>query len=111
MDNFANYTLVGIYNMGSFSLDIATYSYWEDYIPLTLLAKTSSTINPTYSLDFIQFNVDYPASETIVSSNVYTANQLLKTYVYFSELTKPTMTTSDLSRSLSSIHRQKSFTR
>ncbi len=103
LENFANYTLFGLYNFGAFTLDIATYSYWEDYIPLTLLAKNSGTENPTYSLDFIQFNVDYPASETIVSSNVSTANELLKTYVYFSELTKPTITTSDLSRSLSNL--------
>lgn len=100
VENYANYTLFGVYNLGSFALDIATYAYWEDYIPLTLLAKNSGTVNPTYSLDFIQFNVDYPASESIVSSNVSTVNEMVKTYVYFSELTKPSLTTSDLSRSL-----------
>ena len=103
LDNYANYTLFGVYNLGSFALDVATYSYWEDYIPLTLLAKTSGTANPTYSLDFIQFNVDYPASESIVSSNVSTINEMVKTYVYFSELTKPSLTTSDLSRTLSNL--------
>ena len=100
LENYANYTLFGVYNLGSFALDIATYSYWEDYIPLTLLAKNSGTANPTYSLDFIQFNVDYPASESIVSSNVSTVNEMVKTYAYFSQLTKPSLTTSDLSRTL-----------
>jgi hypothetical protein len=100
LENYANYTLFGVYNLGSFALDIATYSYWEDYIPLTLLAKNSGIANTNYSLDFIQFNVDYPASESIVSSNVSTVNEMVKTYVYFSELTKPLLTTSDLSRSL-----------
>jgi hypothetical protein len=97
LDNYANYTLFGVYNLGSFALDIATYSYWEDYIPLTLLAKNSNIANINYSLDFIQFNVDYPASESIASSNVSTVNEMVKTYVYFSELTKPLLTTSDLS--------------
>ena len=104
LDNYANYTLFGVYNLGSFALDIATYAYWEDYIPLTLLAKNSGIVNPTYSLDFIQFNVDYPASELIASSNVSTVNEMVKTYAYFSELTKPSLTTSDLSsRSLSNL--------
>ena len=97
LDNYANYTLFGVYNLGSFALDIATYSYWEDYIPLTLLAKNSNIANINYSLDFIQFNVDYPASESIVSSNVSTVNEMVKTYACFSELTKPSLTTSDLS--------------
>ncbi len=100
LENYANYTLFAVYNLGSFALDIATYAYWEDYIPLTLLAKNSGTANPTYSLDFIQFNVDYPAAESIVSSNVSTINEMVRTYAYFSELTKPSLTTSDLSRSL-----------
>jgi len=100
LDNYANYTLFGVYNLGSFALDIATFSYWEDYIPLTLLAKNSNSANINYSLDFIQFNVDYPASESIVSSNVSTVNEMVKTYAYFSELTKPSLTTSDLSRTL-----------
>jgi hypothetical protein len=103
LENYANYTLFGVYNLGSFALDIATYSYWEDYIPLTLLAKTSGIANPTYSLDFIQFNADYPASESIVSSNVSTINEMVKTYAYFSELTKPALKTSDLSRTLSNL--------
>jgi len=100
LDNYANYTLFGVYNLGSFALDIATFSYWEDYIPLTLLAKNSNIANINYSLDFIQFNVDYPASESIVSSNVSTVNEMVKTYAYFSQLTKPSLTTSDLSRTL-----------
>jgi hypothetical protein len=100
LDNYANYTLFGVYNLGSFALDIATSSYWEDYVPLTLLAKNSNAANINYSLDFIQFNVDYPASESIVSSNVSTVNEMVKTYAYFSELTKPSLTTSDLSRAL-----------
>ena len=103
LENYANYTLFGVYNFGSFALDIATYCYWEDYIPITLLAKNSGIENPTYSLDFIQFNVDYPASESIVSSNVSTVNEMVKTYAYFSELTKPSLTTSDLSKSLSNL--------
>lgn len=100
LENYANYTLFGVYNLGSFALDIATYSYWEDYIPLTLLAKNSNVANINYSLDFIQFNVDYPASESIASSNVSTVNEMVKTFAYFSELTKPSLTTSDLSRTL-----------
>jgi hypothetical protein len=100
LENYANYTLFGVYNLGSFALDIATYGYWEDYVPLTLLAKNSNAANTSYSLDFVQFNVDYPASESIVSSNVSTVNEMVKTYAYFSELTKPLLTTSDISRSL-----------
>ena len=100
--HFANYTLFGIYTHNTFALDIATYSYWQDYVPATVLGKNikNASGEQEYALDFIQFNVDYPESELTSGSNVSTSTQVVRTYVYFSNGTKPDITTSDLSKSL-----------
>ena len=37
--HIATYTLVATNTYGIFDLDIAADSYWEDYVPLSLLAK------------------------------------------------------------------------
>lgn len=59
----ASYTLAPSINFGSYTLDIDVQGYWEDYIPLTYFAKylTDNKNKPYYDLDFIQFNINYPA--------------------------------------------------
>lgn len=59
----ASYTLSPSINFGSYSLDIDVQGYWEDYLPLTYFAQyiTDSKNKPYYDLDFIQFNINYPA--------------------------------------------------
>lgn len=58
----------------SFKLDIASESYWEDYIPLSYFAKnvTNSFGDPVYTIDFLQFNVDYPAPSSFIEDRTDT---------------------------------------
>lgn len=59
----ASYTLFVKYYLSRYYFDIAVSGSWKDYIPLTSLAKyiKDSSGENYYSLDFIQFNIDYPA--------------------------------------------------
>jgi hypothetical protein len=59
----ASYTLSPSINFGLYSLDIDVQGYWEDYLPLTYFAQyvTDSKNKPYYDLDFVQFNINYPA--------------------------------------------------
>jgi hypothetical protein len=60
---------IGTYNLvpkvyfGNFMLDILTNSTWEDYVPLSHFAKYVKAADggDFYDLDFIQFNIAYPA--------------------------------------------------
>lgn len=54
--------------VSSFKLDIASESYWEDYVPLSYFAKyvTNSFGDQVYSIDFLQFNIDYPAPSRFI---------------------------------------------
>ncbi len=80
--HFATYTLVAVNTFGIFGLDIAIDSYWEDFVPLSLLAKnviTNSSGNIAYDLEFMQLNFDHPAS-------ISSTNSTIKSYVEFSEI-------------------------
>jgi hypothetical protein len=48
---------------GKKKFGVSIDGYWEDHIPLTYFAKYVTDIDGTqkYDLDFIQFNIDYPA--------------------------------------------------
>ena len=50
----------------NYFIDIEAFSYWQDYIPLSYFAQYVSDANGDkyYDLDFIQFNVGYPAPST-----------------------------------------------
>lgn len=92
--HFATYTLIAINTYGVFELDIAVDSYWEDYVPLSLLAKNviadaSGTLE--YALDFIQINVDHPDS-------ISSSNATVKTYVEFSEIAVSTVSANQLEK-------------
>jgi len=89
ISNFtASYTLIPKINFSSISLDIAIDGYWEDYQTLTYFAQyVSDSFNKKYyDLDFIQFNVDYPALENFTGNTYNTSNNLLKSYVSFQYL-------------------------
>lgn len=71
LDKLASYTLLPTAKYDSFFLDIGISSYWEDYVPLSYFAKYvddgyGATI---YDLDFLQFNIDYPAPTTTVTED------------------------------------------
>jgi hypothetical protein len=63
VDYVGSYTLFSFEDFGKFFIDIAISGSWEDYIPLSSLAKDSFDENGQIvsDIDFIQFNIDYPA--------------------------------------------------
>jgi hypothetical protein len=69
----ASYTLSPTTNFGSYYLDIDIQGYWEDYIPLTYFAKyiNDSKNKPYYDLDFIQFNINYPAPSVFIEEEQF----------------------------------------
>ena len=81
----ATYTVVANNVYSKIILDIAVNSYWENYVPLSKLAKTvvGSGGADTYAIDLLQFNFDYPEPKTYSGSNYDTANSMVKTYVSF----------------------------
>ena len=62
-----------------FFLDIGVSGYWQDYLPLSYFAQyvKNDVGNQFYDLDFLQFNIGYPApdklsaTETILESWTY----------------------------------------
>jgi hypothetical protein len=91
----ASYTLVPKIIFNKLILDIATDSYWEDYLPLTYFAKFVTDVNGDsyYDLDFIQLNINYPAVTKTVElegQQYYdTSDALVKTYITFQYLQSP----------------------
>jgi hypothetical protein len=65
-DHSASYSLLPKRYFNNFLLDVDVRAYWEDHIPLTYFAQfiNDSKNNQVYGLDFIQFNIDYPAPST-----------------------------------------------
>ena len=86
-----SYTLLPIEEYNNFSLDIASYGYWEDYIPLSYFGQyiKNNEGSEYYDLDFLQFNIDYPSTsivaEQLTEPYLYynTENAFVKTYVTF----------------------------
>ncbi len=81
-DHVASYTVVAIDSVGELALDIATDSYWEDYVPLSYFAKYVSDRNGDrfYELDFIQANISNPA---MING---TSNNIVRSYISFQYL-------------------------
>ena len=69
-----SYGLVGVVNFNKFALDIDLAGSWEDNVPLTYFAKyiTDSKGISKYGLDFLQFNINYPAPLSYIESGEYT---------------------------------------
>lgn len=66
----ASYTVKLFEKFGIFNVGVSVDSYWEDYVPLTYLSKyiKDSEGNSRYDLDFIQFNINYPAPSIFVQN-------------------------------------------
>lgn len=60
-EHIATYTLMPKLELGNFKLDVATNSYWENYVPLSYFAKDVPDAygEKRRKLDFIQFNLDF----------------------------------------------------
>jgi hypothetical protein len=86
----ASYGLVGRKKFGAARLDIEVDSYWEDYVPLTYLAKNIVDDNGVeeYGLDFVQMNINYPAVQKFSEGFYDTSGQGVRTYVSFQYLSE-----------------------
>ena len=82
-DNIATYTLNPKIEFGEYKLKVGAKSYWEDYVPLPLLAKKTDT---GYNLDFIQLNVDYPKPLFTQNKYLNTNRSLMKMFVSFQDV-------------------------
>lgn len=69
----ASYTLSPSINFGLYYLDIDIQGYWEDYLPLTYFAQflKDNKNKPYYDLDFIQFNINYPAPSVFLEEEQF----------------------------------------
>lgn len=84
----ASYTLVPRIILERFELDIATDSYWEDYVPLSYFGKyvIDNAGKSFFGLDFLQFNCDYPRLERFFNGEYITTGLPVKTYISFQYL-------------------------
>jgi hypothetical protein len=86
LQHIASYTLLPKEYFGTKTIDIATDSYWEDYIPLKYFGKNIIDQNgdTVYGLDFVQFNLDYPRPSFYNEDGTYnTLGSAAKTYITF----------------------------
>jgi hypothetical protein len=86
----------------SLGFDIGSACYWQDYIPLTLLAKKvlDGSSNQVYNLSFLQYNIDY--TKNILSSGTGVSFSIsdgsgLNNYITFQDITTSTGPNLDLS--------------
>jgi hypothetical protein len=72
-------------NLGFFDLDIAVSGYWENNVSLSSLSKT--TAEGIRGLDYFQFNIDYPESETLATNllSKNSSSEILRSYLIFKE--------------------------
>lgn len=72
----ASYTLLPTVAYSKFLLDIGAASYWEDYLPLSYFAQyvKNDVGNEYYDLDFLQFNIGYPAPSKLLEKELVTEN-------------------------------------
>lgn len=84
----ATYTLIPRVSLNRFSLDIATQSSWQDYVPLSYFAKNVLNANNEQykALDFLQFNIDYVKLDRFDGEHYDTSAMPVKTYVSFEYL-------------------------
>ncbi len=71
-----------------YSLTVASAASWQDYVPLSVLAKNvkNASNENYYSLDFVQVNFDYPRADRVVGDYLNTSSEFLRAYVTFQPL-------------------------
>jgi hypothetical protein len=71
----STYTVKLFKNFNSYRIGVSTDSYWEDYLPLKYFAKYVKDANGQrrYDLDFIQFNINYPAPSKFIQSDEFSS--------------------------------------
>ncbi len=100
IDHVSSYTLFSFEDYGKFFIDISVFGYWEDYIPLSVLAKDVLDENgeTITDIDFIQFNIDYPAPSEVKevgdtywidnTDSINTDNLNVRAYVTFQDISQ-----------------------
>ena len=83
----ASYTLLPTEAYNSYFLDIGVAGYWEDYLPLSYFGQyvKNEIGNTFYDLDFLQFNIGYPAPSELIeqaSTSAWTYQDLKDTYEF-----------------------------
>ena len=76
IEHTASYTLLPTEAYNKFFLDIGVSGYWQDYLPLSYFAQyvANDVGNQFYDLDFLQFNIGYPAPSESVESETVSAS-------------------------------------
>ena len=88
LDFTGSYTLKPSLYIDSFGLDIATDSYWQDYVPLSRIDGSVKDADGDFvkRLSFIQFNADVPVFKNIINDEYDNSNSQIKMYVTFQYL-------------------------
>lgn len=73
--HIASYNVCVGNSLSGFKLLVGAESSWEDYVPLSFFAKNvqDSKGNDRLDLDFIQFNINYPAPSKFVQEQINTS--------------------------------------
>jgi hypothetical protein len=90
LNHIASYTLIPKKFLDTYILDIGANAYWQDYVPLSYFAKyiVGEDNEKYYDLDFIQFNVGYPAIFKFLKEKYDTSRSIVRTYVSFQPLSQ-----------------------
>jgi hypothetical protein len=88
----ASYTLVPKLVFDKYVLDIAVNGYWQDYIPLSHFGKyvVGGNNQKQYGVDFIQYNISYPAIHKFINKQYDVSTSVIRTYVSFDYLKNKT---------------------
>jgi hypothetical protein len=84
----ATYTLRTVYDLGVLKLDVATDSYWEDFVPLSYFAKyvENEYSGLDYKIDSLQLNVSNPEIRMLLGQDYDTSMSQVRLYVSFQYL-------------------------
>lgn len=91
IEHTASYTLLPSEAYDTYFLDVGISGTWQDYLPLSYFAQfvKNDVGNQYYDLDFLQFNLGYPPSTTLLenveeSYRYYdTENSAIRSYITF----------------------------
>lgn len=85
VNTVSSYTLNPRSYLGTFSLQVSTESYWQDYVPLTYFAKnlTNFVGETTQTLDYLQINLDVPKLDLFDGEFFDTGDLPVRSYVSF----------------------------
>jgi len=84
----ATYTLRTAYDLGVLKLDVATDSYWEDFVPISYFAKyvENEYSGLDYKIDSLQLNISNPEIRMLSNQDYDTSMSQVKLYISFQYL-------------------------